>query len=74
MRPVKTEGWYTANATRYSAFGESVMEDALKAWEATKPSESPLEATPGQSSCGGFCDWKAWCPLVELAFRKWNIG
>jgi hypothetical protein len=22
----------------------------------------PLKATPGQSSCGGFCDWKAWCP------------
>ncbi len=38
------------------------MDDALAAWEATKPSETPLEATPGQSSCGGFCDWKAWCP------------
>ena len=60
--PVKTEGWYTANATRYTAIGDSVMEDALAAWEATKPSEKPLEATPGQSSCGGFCDWKAWCP------------
>lgn len=60
--PVKTEGWYTVNATRYSAEGQSVMDDALAAWEATKPSEIPLEATPGQSSCGGFCDWKAWCP------------
>jgi len=60
--PVKTEGWYTANATRYTALGESVLEDALAAWEATKPSETPLKATPGQSSCGGFCDWKAWCP------------
>jgi hypothetical protein len=60
--PVKTEGWYTVNATRYTATGESVMEDALVAWEATKPSETPLKATPGQSSCGGFCDWKAWCP------------
>ena len=38
------------------------MEDALKAWEETQPSELPLKATPGQSSCGGFCDWKAWCP------------
>ncbi len=60
--PVKTEGWYTVNATRYLAEGQSVMDDALSAWEATKPSEIPLEATPGQSSCGGFCDWKAWCP------------
>ena len=60
--PVKTEGWYTENSTRYSASGESVLEDALKAWEATQPGEEPLEATPGQSSCGGFCDWKAWCP------------
>ena len=34
----------------------------MKAWEATQPGEEPLEATPGQSSCGGFCDWKAWCP------------
>ena len=60
--PVKTEGWYTANATRYTAEGSSVLNDALAAWEATKPTEKPLEATPGQSSCGGFCDWKAWCP------------
>lgn len=60
--PVKTEGWYTVNATRYTATGQSVMDDALAAWEATKPSEIPLKATPGQSSCGGFCDWKAWCP------------
>jgi hypothetical protein len=60
--PVKTEGWYTVNATRYTATGQSVLDDALVAWEATKPSEIPLEATPGQSSCGGFCDWKAWCP------------
>ena len=60
--PVKTEGWYTENATRYSATGDSVMEDALRAWEETKPSEKPLNATPGKSSCGGFCDWKAWCP------------
>ena len=60
--PVKTEGWYTENSTRYTALGESVMEKALEAWEATQPTDVPLEATPGQSSCGGFCDWKAWCP------------
>ena len=52
--PVKTEGWYTENSTRYTAIGESVMEKALEAWEATQPTDIPLEATPGQSSCGGF--------------------
>ncbi len=60
--PVKTEGWYTANSKRYTASGDSVLEDAFKAWEATKPSTEPLEAKPGENSCGGFCDWKAWCP------------
>ena len=60
--PVKTEGWYTANSKRYTASGDSVLEDAFKAWEATKPSTEPLEAKPGKNSCGGFCDWKAWCP------------
>ncbi len=60
--PVKTEGWYTANATRYTAVGESVLEKALEAWEATQPTETPLQAKPGQDTCGGFCDWKAWCP------------
>ena len=60
--PVKTEGWYTVNSTRYTALGDSVMEKALEAWEATKPTEQPLPATPGPDSCGGFCDWKAWCP------------
>ena len=60
--PVKTEGWYTANSKRYTASGGSVLEDAFKAWEATKPSKEPLEAKPGKNSCGGFCDWKAWCP------------
>jgi hypothetical protein len=60
--PVKTEGWYTANATRYTAVGESVLEKALEAWEATQPTVNPLQAKPGQDTCGGFCDWKAWCP------------
>ena len=60
--PVKTEGWYTANSKRYTASGDSGLEDAFKAWEATKPSTEPLEAKPGENSCGGFCDWKAWCP------------
>ncbi|CAI8160134.1 MAG: Uncharacterised protein [Methanobacteriota archaeon] len=60
--PVKTEGWYTANSTRYTAVGESVLEKALEAWEQTLPTETPLEAKPGPDTCGGFCDWKAWCP------------
>ena len=60
--PIITEGWYTENATRYLAEGDEVIADALNAWELTKPSTTPLDATPGQSSCGGFCDWKAWCP------------
>ncbi len=60
--PIRAEGWYTDDAGIYTAEGDSVMADALKAWEATKPSDVPLEATPGEKSCGGFCDWKAWCP------------
>jgi hypothetical protein len=60
--PVRAEGWYTANATTYGADGPSVLEDALEAWAATQPTETPLPATPGPDSCGGFCDWKAWCP------------
>lgn len=60
--PVRAEGWYTANTTTYGADGPSVLDDALEAWAATKPTETPLPATPGPDSCGGFCDWKAWCP------------
>lgn len=60
--PVKTEGWYTVNSTRYSAVGKSVIEDALVAWEATQPTTTPLPPKVGKDSCGGFCDWKAWCP------------
>ena len=60
--PIITEGWYTENSTRYLAEGEPVIDDAKRAWELTKVTEKPMEATPGQKSCGGFCDWKAWCP------------
>lgn len=60
--PVRAEGWYTDNSRMYRASGESVLEDAYAAWEATQINEIPLEATPGDASCGGFCDWKAWCP------------
>ena len=59
---VRAEGWYTVDRTTWVASKDGVLEDAYLAWEATIPSEAPAEATPGESSCGGFCDWKAWCP------------
>jgi len=60
--PVRTEGWYTKNTSKWDAQGPNVLADAYAAWEATRLTEVPMEATPGPSSCGGFCDWKAWCP------------
>ena len=60
--PVQAQGWYTDTSSKWDAVGENVLEAAYEAWEATQPSETPLDPTPGQSSCGGFCDWKAWCP------------
>ena len=59
---VRTEGWYTQNASKWAAHGESVLESAYAAWQATVPTPLPMEPTIGDSSCGGFCDWKAWCP------------
>lgn len=58
---VRTEGWYTKTASKWAAEGDSVLADAYAAWEATKPTSVPLAPTPGPASCGGFCDWKAWC-------------
>ena len=52
--PIITEGWYTENATRYLAEGEPVIGDALKAWELTQVTPTPMEPTPGPKSCGGF--------------------
>ena len=60
--PIRAEGWYTDNSTTYLAEGEPVIEQAYAAWESTKPGSIPLKPTPGKDSCGGFCDWKAWCP------------
>jgi hypothetical protein len=59
--PVRTEGWYTKTSSKWAATGASVLEEAYAAWEATKPTPMPLDATPGPDTCGGFCDWKAWC-------------
>jgi hypothetical protein len=60
--PVRTEGWYTKTASKWAAKGDNVLEDAYAAWEATQPTTMPMDPTPGADSCGGFCDWKAWCP------------
>ena len=60
--PVQAQGWYTDTSSKWDAVGENVLEAAYEAWSATQPSDTPLDPTPGQSSCGGFCDWKAWCP------------
>ena len=60
--PVQAQGWYTDTSSKWDAVGENVLEAAYEAWNATQPSDTPLEPTPGKSSCGGFCDWKAWCP------------
>lgn len=60
--PVRTQGWYTGDSSKWSAQGGSVLEDAYKAWHETQPTPMPLDPKIGDSSCGGFCDWKAWCP------------
>jgi len=59
---VRTEGWYTQNSSKWPAIGENVLQQAYAAWQETRPTKIPMDPTPGQDSCGGFCDWKAWCP------------
>ena len=54
--PVRTEGWYTHDASKWAATGANVLEDAYAAWQATVPTPLPMEATVGDDSCGGFCD------------------
>ena len=60
--PIRAEGWYSANQTIHEATGDNVIDDAFVAWEGMRPSSEPLEATPGERTCG-FCEWKAWCPV-----------
>ena len=60
--PIRAEGWYTDDMTAYAATGDSVIEEAYNAWKETLPGTVPLPPKVGDSSCGGFCDWKAWCP------------
>ena len=59
---IRAEGWYSSDQTTHEATGPNVIDDALVAWEATKPSQIPLEGRPGDFACR-FCDWKAWCPI-----------
>ena len=60
--PVVAEGWYTDGPKVYIADGESVIDQAYAAWDAMHVTSEPMVPTPGEETCGGFCDWKAWCP------------
>jgi hypothetical protein len=66
--PVYAEGWYSSNQTVHRADGPSILDDAFAAWEGMRPTEEPLEGTPGEMQCG-FCEWKAWCPVWWAARR-----
>ena len=66
--PLHAEGWYSANQSIHRAEGPSVMEDAFKAWEGMRHSDTPFEGTPNSTACG-FCEWKAWCPTWWAARR-----
>ncbi|MDP6906762.1 MAG: PD-(D/E)XK nuclease family protein [Candidatus Thalassarchaeaceae archaeon] len=59
--PVKAEGWYSNGSVVFQAEGPSVLPEAFEAWEASKITDTPMEAKPGSEACG-FCEWKAWCP------------
>ena len=60
--PIMAEGWYTNGSKVFIAEGPSVLQQAYAAWEATQLTDEPFEPKPGTDSCGGFCDYKAWCP------------
>mgnify|MGYP001158401239 FL=1 len=66
--PLHAEGWYSANQSIHRAEGPSVLEDAFKAWEGMRHSDTPFEGTPNSTACG-FCEWKAWCPTWWAARR-----
>ena len=46
---IRTEGWYTADTTKWPAYGDNVLEAAYEAWNATQPTKIPLDADPGVS-------------------------
>ena len=52
--PVRTEGWYTKTASKWSAEGESVLEQAYAAWEATQPTPLPMAPTPARTAAADF--------------------
>ncbi len=58
---ITAEGWYTKNSEIYVADGPNVLDEAFTAWEASKLTPEPFDATPSSEACG-FCEWKAWCP------------
>ena len=63
---ITSEGWYTKNSSVYVAEGPNVIADAMEAWEASRLTPEPFEATPSSEACG-FCEWKAWCPAWPVA-------
>ena len=70
--PLHAEGWYSSNQTIHRAEGPSVLDDAFKAWDGMRYSDTPFEGTPGSMACG-FCEWKAWCPTWWTARRDGNL-
>ena len=44
--PVQAQGWYTDTSSKWDAVGENVLEAAYEAWNATQPSDTPLDPTP----------------------------
>jgi hypothetical protein len=58
---ITAEGWYTKTSEIYVAEGPNVLDEAFTAWEASKLTPEPFDATPSSEACG-FCEWKAWCP------------
>lgn len=59
--PVRAEGWYSNGSVVFEAEGPSVLPEAFEAWEASKITNTPMEAKPNDQACS-FCEWKAWCP------------
>ena len=70
--PLHAEGWYSANQSIHRAEGPSVLEDAFKAWEGMRHSDTPFEGTPNSTACG-FCEWKAWCP-TWWGEKRWDTA
>ena len=70
--PVRAEGWYSNGSVVFEAEGPSVLPEAFEAWEASRITEEPMEATPSDEACA-FCEWKAWCPAWLPAQAKGEL-